>query len=217
MRAFAGAEGDERPDAAPEAARALARIQLAAVGRGDELLHTGAPDRTSGPTLAAFRTVVDSGLHLDLLTEDERGRLKTLPGRLANRLDALEATGLPPTVVHGDLHTGNYVVSPDGVLLFDWTDAALGHPVLDAVLLARSAGRADPELEQATLEAYAEVWQAARPDVDIDTALALAQEVNLAYQAVSYDALVRAQEDKSQWEMQRVAVRCLQRLLALDG
>jgi aminoglycoside phosphotransferase (APT) family kinase protein len=119
---------------------------------------------------------------------------------LADRLDALAATGLPPSVVHGDLHTGNYVVGPDGVLLFDWTDAALGHPVLDAVLLAGSAGRANPALEQATLEAYAEVWRAARPDVGIDTALTLAPEVGLAYQAVSYDALVRVQEDKSQWD-----------------
>ena len=217
MRAFAGTEGEERPDTAPEAARTLAAIQLAAVGRGDELLRTGAPDRTSGPTLAAFRAVVESGLHLDLLSVEERDRLPALPARVADRLQALEATGLPATVVHGDLHTGNYVIGPDGVLLFDWTDAALGHPVLDAVLLAGSAGRADPPLEQATLAAYAEVWRAARPDVDINSALELAQEVNLAYQAVSYDALVRAQEDRSQWEMDRVAVHCLQRLLALDG
>ena len=217
MRAFTGPEGDECPDAAPEAARTLAAIQLAAVGRGDELLQTGAPDRTSGPTLAAFGVVVDAGLHLDSLSADERDRIRALPARLADRLDALDATGLPSTVVHGDLHTGNYVVSSDGVLLFDWTDAALGHPVLDVVLLAGSAGRADPALEQATLAAYADVWRAARPDVDIDAALELAQEVNLAYQAVSYDALVRAQEDRSQWEMERVAVRCLQRLLALDG
>jgi hypothetical protein len=216
MRAFTGAEGDERPDTAPEAARTLAAIQLAAVGRSDELLHTGAPDRTSGPTLSAFRAVIQSGLGLGSLSADERGRIASLPARLAERLDALEATGLPPSLVHGDLHTGNYVTGPDGVLLFDWTDAALGHPVLDAVLLAGSAGRAGPQLEQATLAAYAGVWRAARPDVDIDAALTLAPEVDLAYQSVSYDALVRAQEDLSQWEMQDVVVHCLQKLLALD-
>lgn len=216
MRAFHGGPADTRPDAAPEAARVLAGVQLASVERSAELLACGAPDRTSGPTLAMFASVARAGVDLALLSDDERSRVASLPRWLAGRLDALDALGQPPTVVHGDLHLGNVAANDQkGALLFDWTDAALAHPVLDAVMLAMSASRTDPTLGPATLDAWAGTWRTARPDVDLDAVIALGLTLHWAYQAVSYDAIARSQEGRGSGELVGLSARCLRELLTL--
>lgn len=215
MEAFPADLGDDAPATAPEAARTLAAVQVAAADRTSDLLATGVPDRGLGATLAALTEVVRDGLGLAALDAGERAAVLTLPDWLAERLPAPEATGLPPTLVHGDLHTGNYAVTGDGPLLLDWTDAALGHPVLDAVHLATSVAQAEPTLEGPTQQAWAAVWLAARPDADVDAALALAPPWFWAYPVVSYAGLVRAQEDRSRSEMGGVSAHALRRMLAL--
>lgn len=97
----------------------------------------------------------------------------------------------------------------DGVTLFDWTDAAITFPVLDAALLARSVG---DRLAPAVTEAYAAVWRQGYAARSVRTALALAPLVNTAYQAVSYEAINRAQEPRSRWEVGGIVARSLREL-----
>ena len=216
MRAFSGSDGGDHPGSGPVAARVLAQVQLTATERLDSLRATGLPDRSLSRTLEALADVVRDGTVLRGLDPEERARVTALPAWLAPRFAALDAVGLPPSLVHGDLHTANYGVTADGVLLFDWTDAALGHPALDTVLLASSAGQDDPALEQDTLAAWAETWSAAYPEADVTAALALAPAAHLAYQAVSYYGLGRAQEDASRWQLGGITARLLRRLLTLQ-
>lgn len=216
MRAFSGSDGGEHPDSGPAAARVLAQVQLTATERLDSLRTTGLPDRSLSRTLAALADVVREGPALGDLDAEERSRVTALPEWLEPRFAALDAVGLPTSLVHGDLHTANYVVTADGVLLFDWTDAALGHPALDAVLLASSAGQDDPARERETLAAWADAWSAAWPEADVTGALALAPAAHLAYQAVSYHVLGRAQEDASRWQLGGITARQLRRLLTLQ-
>ncbi len=50
----------------------------------------------------------------------------------------------PVTIVHGDLHTGNAVVQPNGsVLIYDWDDAVLSHPFLSVERLLVGAWHLD--------------------------------------------------------------------------
>ncbi|GAA1435778.1 hypothetical protein GCM10009616_33800 [Microlunatus lacustris] len=215
MRAFSGPDGGDRPESGPAAARVLAQVQLTATERLEGLRATGLPVRDLSRTLAALTDVVRDSPGLSALDVEERARVTALPAWLGPRFAALEELGLPTSLVHGDLHSANYVITAAGVLLFDWTDAALGHPALDAVLLASSAGQGAPAHEQDTLTAWSEVWRAAYPEADVAAALALAPAAHLAYQAVSYDGLGRAQEDASRWQLGGLTTRLLRRLLAL--
>lgn len=61
--------------------------------------------------------------------------------RLALLPAALDACGLPATLVHGDMHLGNVAIdtaTPGGAvpLLYDWADACVSHPLLDVAQLA---------------------------------------------------------------------------------
>ena len=209
MLPFTTGSVPRRPDTAPDAARTMAELQITMVDHTAELLAAGAPLRTAAPTRAALAELVTDSVELDQLSREERGRATAMLPWLGRQLEALEATGMPATLGHGDLHTGNYVASPDGVVIFDWTDAAVTFPALDPVLLAESAG---PQVGDATLAAYAQVWRASWPAADLTAAMELAPLVNLAYQALSYEGIYRSQEQRTRGEMGGVVARNLRQL-----
>ena len=62
------------------------------------------------------------------------------------------------------------------------------------------------------VEAYRQVWRAAFPEAEIDRALELAPSVDLMFQAVSYEGLIRAVEPMSRWEIGGMVARNLRRL-----
>ena len=113
--------------------------------------------------------------------------------------------------MHGDLHPGNVAHDGDAVMLYDWSDAAVSHPMFDLVHLTHHLPDAEAALAKA---AYVEVWRAAYPDVDYDRALELAAHVEVAFQVVSYEQIYRDQEDASYWEMSGVVARFLRKLPA---
>lgn len=60
---------------------------------------------------------------------DDAARYLRLLDRRAGRIQALvaKARSLPPTLNHGDLHSGNVAIGPDGIPVFiDWDDAMVG-------------------------------------------------------------------------------------------
>lgn len=212
MRPFTDGDGDdaERPETAPVAARAIARLQLQLLAREPDLLATGAPDRGLAATLAAFEQLVSGGLELALLNHVERQQAVALLPWVVREHAALAAVGVPDSLAHGDLHLANYVADSAGVRIFDWSDAALACPVLDALMLAHGGGL---EHEQATFDAYAEVWAEHLPEVDVAAALRLAAVPHLVYLAVSFEGIYRDQEQQSRWEMAGICARLLRRLI----
>ncbi len=209
MRAFSDVSEEPEPRLAPVAARIMASIQLVMSDHLDELAAAGTPDRTLGPTVAALQRVVEDSLELDQLDDSERRTAVAMLPWLTDQITALAEAGMPYSLGHGDLHLGNVAPAADGLVLFDWTDAAVTFPVLDVALLARSAG---DEMAPAVRAAYAEVWREARDEAVVNAALALAPLVNTAYQAVSYEAVYRAQEPRTRWEMRGVVARSLRDL-----
>jgi len=101
--------------------------------RVEDLVELGVPDRRPDAALPLVADVVDR--HADELDHEERARLRTLVDGLPRRLKALAATGLPDTLVHGDLHPGNARGESGRFTVLDWGDAAIGHPALDFVRL----------------------------------------------------------------------------------
>ena len=76
----------------------------------------------SGLSLIIFqrlaRLKIDLAVRTRLLCVDWQARIATFA-------DA------PCGLVHGDLHAGNVAFRPEGLLYFDWTDAALALPWMD--------------------------------------------------------------------------------------
>ncbi|MGI5130691.1 aminoglycoside phosphotransferase family protein [Pseudonocardia sp. CA-107938] len=102
-------------------------------GRAPELVELGLPDRRPAAALPLVVDVVER--HAHELTRPERAALDVLVAGLDERHAALAATGLPDTLVHGDLHPGNVRGVPGALTVLDWGDAVIGHPAVDFLRL----------------------------------------------------------------------------------
>ncbi len=80
------------------------------------------------------------------------GHIETL-ARLQRELAALESPewlptddGIPPgdSILHLDLHPMNVIMSPDGPIVIDWTNARRGHPDFDAAMTYLLAAAFEP-------------------------------------------------------------------------
>jgi aminoglycoside phosphotransferase (APT) family kinase protein len=205
-----GADEDAVPDGVgPPSARTIATLQLRSLDRLPELAAAGVPERDLAATGRQFDQMLASSVELSQLTSDEIARVRGCRDAVHEVLDELDSLGVPTTLVHGDLHPGNIALSGDSLVLYDWSDASVSHPFLDAALL--SSRLSETERAEA-LTAYAEVWRAAYPGLDVDRALELAGPTNSIYQMVTFEQIYRALEDASYWEMSGVVARYFRRL-----
>ena len=99
----------------------------------------------------------------------------------------LAGYGIADTLQHGDLHCGNVAGGAGGAdgaggyVFFDWTDAAVGHPFLDAIAVGQDP---DPAGQDRLRRAYLAAWPAAAA-----AAWPVAEVLSAANQAVSYLSL----------------------------
>ncbi|TDE89604.1 hypothetical protein EXU48_19390 [Occultella glacieicola] len=212
-----GAAEPEGADVALGTARTMAELQRRSLEHVDALRGAGCPDRTIEPTLAAFADVLTGSVELSRLTEHERAGLPALGRRVEKHLRELAECGVPDTLTHGDLHLGNVATGAGRLVIYDWTDAAIAHPFLDAALLANGRREKDPAAGNAVLEEFATVWRAHAPGADTDRALALAPIANLVHQCISYEGIARSLEPDSRWELAGVVAANLRRLLEQLG
>jgi hypothetical protein len=213
LEEMAGAD-EEYAEAPPTglgapAGRIMAMLQLRSLNHLGEIEALGVPVRGLVETLHGFDEVLASSIELDQLTPEELAGARGVRDDLHAVVDELAAMQLPDTLVHGDLHPGNVAHDGSSLVLYDWSDAALSHPLLD---LAHLTHRLPAEEAAQARAAYAEVWHTAYPHADLDRGLELAAHVNLAFQLVSYEQIYRAQEDASYWEMRGVVARILRSL-----
>jgi aminoglycoside phosphotransferase (APT) family kinase protein len=199
----------------------MAEVQLLSLDRLADLEAAGCPDRTLEPTLSAFEDLLQHSVMFGDLTGAELAAAREAAPRAKDLVRRFWDCGIPDTVSHGDLHPGNVACTSDELRIFDWTDAAVSHPFLDAAHFARSAlGRQPPmaaprlamDLEIAA--AFIDEWRAACPAADVDTAIRLAPFVDQLYQAISYEGIYRAVEPDSRWELAGVVEQFLRGLPA---
>lgn len=214
MEPIPHAHVDTPAEQAPEVARALARLQLDTLDRRDDLARAGVVDRGLEPTLAWLRTVVHESVERRLMTEEQRRAAAQIEPWLAECCRVLWSSGLPDTLAHGDLGLGNVAWADGRPVFYDWTDACFTHPFLDAHHLADSAHRTGGEEARAAVwEAYAEVWRAAYPQVDLDAAWARVREVERVFQMITFEQIYRAQPEGSRWELATIVVEILDKLV----
>jgi tRNA A-37 threonylcarbamoyl transferase component Bud32 len=131
--------------------------------RVDELLALGAPDWRNRPFANAIARLVQRDDVRSTLDAASLRAVDAIVDALPRQLDALAACGIPPTLVHGDVHQGNVLDGADGPVLLDWGDSSVGHPFFDLAAFCHRL----PPAEHAAIEAQViAAWQSALPGAD---------------------------------------------------
>ncbi len=166
----------------------LVELQVGMVGRVDELLATGCFDWRPPAFDARAADLVDRTA--DRLTSADRATLARLVETLPARHAALADCGIPDTLVHGDFHPGNLrgdprppVDGPGGLVILDWGDAGVGHPLLDQAAFLSWVPEGN---HRAVAADWAALWRAAVPGCKPERAAALLGPVAALRQAVIY-------------------------------
>jgi phosphotransferase family enzyme len=159
----------------------LMGLQRRWVGRVDDLLALGLPD-WRGPALAAAIADVLAGT-ADELEPDDRQTLDPFVAGLGERFDRLASCRLPDTLVHGDFHAGNARGDRSKLVLLDWGDSGVGHPLLDQPAFFEPVA---PPRVPALREGWARGWETAVPGSEPDRAGVLLAPIAAARQAVIY-------------------------------
>jgi len=164
-----------------EVVRLLVSLQREWMSRADELLALGLPDwRAPSLAPAIARLVERIGPEL---TPNDRATLDGFVIGLADRLAQVGSCGVPDTLVHGDFHPGNFRGDEGRLVLLDWGDCGVGHPLLDEpAFLDRVPADA---VETVRRHWHAE-WTRALPGSDADRASRLLRPVAAARQALIY-------------------------------
>lgn len=139
----------------------LTGLQQRALGRLDELVDLGVPDRRLPTGVARWEAVVEDWG--STLAVGERRALAGLMRRLPALIAEIEACGVPDTLVHGDFHAGNVAGRPDGYVILDWGDSYVGHPLSDELAFVE---RLPAQVQVAARSWFVAAWQRIVPGSD---------------------------------------------------
>ena len=188
---FGGSPSDEATlDQQAHLMQDFARMQIDSSRKIEALLAGGCKDRRLDVLLSQIKPLLDD--ELILLDPEERGNLKQITPRLKTLTTELFSLPIPPTLLHGDLHTGNVILHGNSFLYFDWTDAAVSHPFFDMIHIFMEK---DEAKKTALQEAYLLAWEENYPKIDVRCAWGLASLLYGLYHAVSYQYIVHGIEE----------------------
>ena len=159
----------------------LVGLQRKWIDRSDDLLGLGLPDWRPPSLTAAIRSLVErTGAQI---SDTHRATLATFVSDLDDRFADLGRCGLPDTLVHGDFHPGNHRGDAKTLVLMDWGDSGVGHPLLDEPAFF---DRVSAEDAPAVREHWHREWRIALPSSDPDRASRLLAPVAAARHALIY-------------------------------
>ncbi len=159
----------------------LVELQCGSIGRVEELMALGLPDWRAPALAEAIASVVErTASELD---EGERRILAGFVRGLDERFAAVADCALPDALVHGDFHPGNLRSDGTSLVLLDWGDSGVGHPLLDrAAFLDRIPAAA----VDAVAGHWDRAWREAVPGCDPARVARLLDPVAAARQALIY-------------------------------
>ena len=123
-------------------------------------------------------------------------RLEAVLPTLKRALAQLAAGPVPETLVHGDLHPWNVMVTTNELRIFDWSDACVSHPFFDLPTYVERANERD---QAALVEAYLEAWADLAPMTELRELAGLAHPVSLVHHCISYLRILDAFEPDDRW------------------
>ena len=163
------------------ALRILIGLQVDWIGRVEELLAMGLPDWRAPALTTLIADVVDRTSAE--LAADDRATLGEFLTGLADRFKRTAACGIPDTLIHGDFGPGNLRGDDRSLVLLDWGDSGVGHPLLDQPAMF---DRTPTDSIGPLRDEWVAAWEVAVPGSDPRAAARLLQPVAAARQAVIY-------------------------------
>jgi hypothetical protein len=178
--------GSDDPGIWAELLPLYARLQLEVGGSVDVLIAVGTPDERPANLRAAFEELLprwkleSQFLQLAPVIEDYAGRL---------------GDTIPISVIHEEFNDNNIHLGPEGPVIIDWAEAAVGHPFAGLVVTMR--GLADrwgykpggPELCRLR-DLYLESWASLAPLPVLIDLFALAYPLGMVSRALSWDRIL---------------------------
>jgi Phosphotransferase enzyme family len=159
-------------------------VQAALVEDVDHVLALGAQDLRSSALLAEVQTLVRRPEVRAALDEEEQAAVDELVSDLPRRLAAIDACALPVTVLHGDMHPGNWRRDGDRLTLLDWGDVGVGNPMIDQRAFAERL--TDPGLRERATRLWTDLWRERAPDSEPERAAYLLGPVAALAAATTY-------------------------------
>lgn len=184
--------GEDQWDAPEPVLATMARRWVAVQARwapdAGELLALGVPDARSAALAAAVAELARRPDVRGTLDAAELARLDAVVAALPGRLAELDGCGLPATLVHGDLHPGNWIGDGLRLTLVDWGDSVVGHPMLDVLAFLE---RTPPGAVRERLRAvFVRAWREAVPGSDPEGAIGLIEPVAALRRALVYQGFL---------------------------
>jgi hypothetical protein len=161
----------------------LVRLQARWADRIGVLLDAGLPDWRARPLTNLVEVLVLRSDVRSQFTKGELGALDALAESLHDRFAALDACGVPETLVHGDFHPGNWRFDGRSLVLLDWGDVGVGHPMLD---MSSFDEYVSDDIRPRIREAWIDAWKGERPGADPGRAEALVPPIAALRRAVVY-------------------------------
>ena len=196
---------EQHPDKAQDIAcwqeiiSAYVGIQIEAIGQRDYLLDQGCPDRRLELLPELFETALanremwcvgrEGGLSHKELTQ-----LSGLMPRLKARCEELANYGIPETLHHDDLHTGNIMVRGEHFVIFDWAESFIAHPFYSLAIIQRYADSFTGEQLDVLSETYLKPWTAYAPLERLHEAFELAQPLGLLCRGLTWYSYITSLE-----------------------
>ena len=188
-------QGDAFLDAWAEVLPRYADLQIALLGREDELLACGTPDTRLDRlapqldrALADDRVLGPSG---DAFGPADRERLRSLLPDIDTLCRRLAELGIGPTIQHDDLHDANVLRRGTRTVIFDWGDACVTHPFLSlGVALRFAAHRSGLAVDDAAItrlrDTYLGPWTARSPGLSLAEAAGWAMRLSRITRALCW-------------------------------
>jgi hypothetical protein len=193
---------------------ALASLQQKSVTSVASLLESGCQDRRPAMLKNQVDELASEGSEWlpDPLVQQLRAGLS----RFHELCEEVASAPIPNTLVHGDLHADNIAVSDGSYLIFDWTDACIAHPFIDAATFLRYAERAS--IDQATCERwrdhYLRGWEELA-SYDVTSRLfELVEPLAAMHQVITYRWLLDSLDPSERWQFGSAMEDWLTRALA---
>ena len=193
---------------------ALASLQRRSVASVEFLLESGCQDR--GPRMLQSQVEELASEGSEWLPDALVQRLRAGLSRFHDLCEEVASAPIPNTLVHGDLHADNIVISDGGYLIFDWTDACIAHPFIDAATFLRYAERAS--IDQATCERwrdhYLRGWEELASYEVTSRLFELVEPLAAMHQVITYRWLLDSLDPSERWQFGSAMEDWLTRALA---
>lgn len=175
----------------------LAELQIASIGKSDELLEGTCKDLRL-PEIVKFIKPFLSRMAELMAAQEKRSpaplsnsELASLGEGLKEACSLLQSFGLPDTLGHIDFNPGNIFVSPHCCTFLDWAEGCVTNPLITFEYLRQHIGRRgiqEPSAVERLNAAYARPWTSFYSSDDLRRALAVSPLIAVFVYAIASDS-----------------------------